>query len=49
MNEQILNSKPPQCPDDLWNLIHRGLNSDPNLRPTFKEITQIFDLELSRM
>ena len=38
MNEQNLFSKPSQCPNDLWNLIQKGLNSDSNLRPTFQEI-----------
>ena len=38
MNEQILNSKPSQCSEELWNLIQKSLNSEANHRPTFKEI-----------
>ena len=38
MNEEIINSKPSQCSEELWNIIQKPLNSEPNLRPTFKEI-----------
>ena len=46
MNEQILNSKPSQCPEELWNLIQRSLNSEPNRRPTVEEIVQKLDNEI---
>ena len=43
MNEQILNSKPSQCPEELWNLIQKSLNSEPHHRPSFKEIQNEFN------
>ena len=46
MNEQILNSKPSQCPEELWNLIQKSLNCEPNHRPTFKEIIQKLENEI---
>ena len=49
MNEQILNSKPSQCPEELWNIIQKSLNSEPNLRPTFKELNQQLDNEITEL
>ena len=49
MNEQILNSKPSQCPEELWNLIQKSLNSEPNHRPTFKEINQKLDNQITEL
>ena len=34
-------NKPPKCNDEIWNIILKGLNENPQNRPTLNQINEL--------